>query len=320
MEILAALKKFETNLGPKQGWRELVVSQLKGEVRFNEPMKHHTSIRIGGPADLLIVPQDLAELQLCLRLAAQYQVSYCLIGWGSNVLVRDAGIRGMVIKLQKALNQFCEMERTEEYVLVEAGAGYPLAKFVDYAQKQKLQGLEYLYGIPASMGGALRMNAGTKKGEIATITKQVKILLPNGEVETLQGTQLKFSYRHLKIPQGAVIIGGVFKLIPDTNNAAQAHLEEYRQYRHATQPLDFPNCGSVFKNPEGNHAARLIEEAGLKDVRVGGARISNKHANFIINEGTAQAVDVIALITLMKDKVREIFDVKLELEVKIIGE
>ena len=320
MEILSALKALDRAQGPLAGWKEAFMSQLRGEVRVGEPMKNHTSIKIGGKADLLIIPEDLADLKTALGLIKAYQVSWMVVGLGSNLLVRDGGIRGVVFKLTRALNYFELVEETSEAMWVKVGAGFPLPKVVEFAKNKGLKGLEYLYGIPGNMGGSLKMNAGTTKGEIKNIVDTITFLSEEGECFTQRADQLKFEYRHLKTPPHALILEAKLRLMKGDVSEITERLGDYRKYRHETQPLDSPNCGSVFKNPPKQHAARLIEEAGLKDVRGGGARISPKHGNFIVNEGNATASDVLALIALIKDKVREIFDVKLELEVKIVGE
>ncbi len=213
------------------------------------------------------------------------------------------------------------MDETETEVLIYAEAGVPLPKIVEFCRQKGLAGIEALYGIPGSIGGTIRMNAGTRHGEIKDHLLEIRVLTHQEyEVQTLPRAKLKFEYRHLQLPQKDIILSGTFRLAKGNPEAVQAKIAAYQKKRGESQPLEYPNLGSVFKNPEKGFAAQMIEELGLKGVRVGGARISTKHANFIINEGNASAKDVLVLMGLIKDKVKDELGVKLELEAKVLGE
>lgn len=319
MSVLAELQRFEEVKGPKEGWKEIFSTQIQGQVQFEESLKKYTSLKVGGPAELLAKPADQEDLKKLISLCEEYQVPWTILGKGSNVIIKDGGIRGVVLVLDDGFKSLECIEEHDEFMRLQVGAAYPLPKLVEFARSRALEGVQYLFGIPASVGGALRMNAGTKKGEIKDIVEEVHLMDRNGELATLKGKRLHFSYRHLKLNPKTIILSGVFKLYKGDAEKINRELQSYRQYRFETQPLDLPSLGSVFKNPEHEFAAELIEEAGLKDVRVGGARISNKHSNWIVNEGQASAKDVLALVNLMKDKVKEKFDIVIELEAKVLG-
>lgn len=306
--------------GPEQGWEKLLAPLVRGELRLQEPLKRYTSMQIGGPADAYVLPADIEDLKNILSFAEAHQVPWMILGLGSNVLIRDGGIRGIVLRLHKNFGRFQIVDETAETVVLEAEAGVPLPKLVEWTKQQGYSGLEHLYGIPASVGGALWMNAGTRHGEIQEAVCNLSVLTLEGERVTYPRAKLKFEYRHLKLPARGVILQGQFLLKKAKVEEVQEKIAGYQKYRHETQPLDSPSVGSVFKNPPKAFAAQIINELGLKGVRVGGARISEKHANWIINEGGATARDVLVLIGLIKDKVKEETDLKLELEVKVVGE
>jgi len=256
-----------------------------------------------------------------LSFAEAKNVPCTVLGWGSNVLIRDGGIRGIVIRLQKTLSEWRVREENETEMWIEAEAGVPLPKIVEFCRQKGLSGIEALYGIPGSIGGTVRMNAGTRHGEIKDHLLEIQVLShADLEVRTIPRAKLKFEYRHLNLPGKDIILSATFRLAKGNVEEVQSQVAAYQKKRNDTQPLEFPNMGSVFKNPEKGFAAQMIEELGLKGVRVGGARISPKHANFIINENQATAKDVLVLIGLIKDKVRDELDVKLELEAKVLGE
>jgi UDP-N-acetylmuramate dehydrogenase len=316
----ALLKESSAPQGPEPGWEFKLEALARGEVKLHEPLKRYTSIQIGGPADALVFPHDEKDLSQILNFAKENRVPWTILGLGSNVLVRDGGIRGMVIRLNKTLNEWKVLDEGDAGVLVEAGAGVPLPKIVEAGRQGGWKGVAPLYGIPGSVGGALWMNAGTRNGEIKDVVHSIRVMLGDGTVEELPVEKLKFEYRHLKLPSRGIILAGVFSFAKVKPEEVQAALNEFQQKRRETQPLDQASLGSVFKNPEKGFAAQIIEELGLKGVRVGGARISEKHANFIVNEREASAKDVLALMGLVKDRVREELDVKLDLEAKVLGE
>jgi len=306
--------------GPESGWEFRLQALFPEQVKLQEPLKRYTSIQIGGPADALVFPETEEQLSGILNFARENRVPWLVLGMGSNVLVRDGGIRGIVLRLTKTLNQFQILEENDTTARVEVQAGVPLPKIVELGKKQGWSGVEPLYGIPGSAGGALYMNAGTRAGEIQAVVESVKVMFHDGTVEVLPKSKLKFEYRHVKLPARGIILSGVLAFPKADPVQVQERLAEIQQKRRDTQPLDQPSLGSVFKNPEKGFAAQMIEELGLKGVRVGGARISEKHSNFIVNERDATAKDVLALIGLVRDKVRDELDLRLELEAKVLGE
>ena len=307
-------------------WSELE-SLFTGSVLFDEPIAAYTSIRVGGPADIFFTPKELSELRRGLDWAQSQEMPVWVIGAGSNLLIRDGGLRGFVVSL-KNLNHF---ERTADgRIYAEAGVFVP--KLVEWTAEQSLSGLEPLIGVPGSVGGAIVMNAGTRDGEIGNAVDSA-VCLVKGKETTLNREALQFSYRSAKVPKGAILLSAILNLRDGNREEIEKKIRAYKEYRLKTQPLNHPNLGSVFKNPpkgaspkgaspKGHPASagEMIEEAGLKDVRIGKARISPKHANFIINEGGATARDIQRLIGLIRDKVKEKFGVLLEPEVRIIGE
>ncbi|MBF0492974.1 MAG: UDP-N-acetylmuramate dehydrogenase [Deltaproteobacteria bacterium] len=306
-------------LSPKQ--QEKLRSLLKGELLFEEPLAKYTSLKIGGPAQILFYPTDLEDLSKALQWCKTSDCPYFILGSGSNLLVRDGGIRAMVCKLSRALNQLTvqENEKSED-VFIEVEAGYSLAKLVELSRQKGWTGIESLFGIPGTLGGALVMNAGTREGEIGTRVEEVSVMNSDGEVRKIPAKRLHFEYRFLKLNRGEILIKAKLRLKKVDASEVAERIQFFQKRRFETQPLDQANVGSIFKNPPKKFAAQLIEELGLKGVRVGGARISEKHSNWIINEGGATAQDVLALIGLVKDKVKETAEIKLEVEVKVVGE
>lgn len=309
---------------------EAVRDELKlrfdGEILFDEPMSRHTYIKIGGAADAFLKPRTAEAATCAVRLARDHAIPCHFHGWGANTLVRDGGIRGFILCLYDGIKEFKILAETEDHVDVEADAGVPFSRLARFAVEIAATGFTPLTGIPGSVGGLISMNAGTREREMKDLVRSVTVLSKDLELESIPRERLDFAYRKLKLPRTHLILKAVFRL---EKSKSREELEEetklYQKRRADTQPLNFPNLGSIFKNPEGKGlaaatAGRLIEESGLKDVRVGGARISAKHANFIVNEGGATAKDVLALIDLAKDRVKALHDVELETEIKIIGE
>jgi UDP-N-acetylmuramate dehydrogenase len=318
--ILENYLKATTSQGPETGWQEHLKKIVQGEVRFNEPLRKYTSIQIGGPADALIFPAHIEDLKNIVQFAQEKRVPWMILGLGSNVLVKEGGVQGIVFRLHKTLQQFKKIDETESEVLLQAEAGVPLPKLVEMCRQQGWSGMEGLYGIPGTIGGTLVMNAGTREVEMKDPLVEIQVLRPDGTMHTYPKNKLKYEYRSLGIPSKEIILSGKFRLKKSDPAQVQAKTLTCQKRRQETQPLDYPNIGSVFKNPQKGFAAQMIEELGLKGVRVGGARISTKHANFIINENGATARDVLILIGLIKDKVKETLQVRLELEVKLVGE
>ena len=285
---------------------------FRGFISLSEPLSKYTSFRIGGPADYYLEPADKADVVAIVTYLQQQRVPHLIIGKGSNMLVSDEGVRGAVINVEAGLNN---ISVSGNVVTVEAGLS--IARFVDFCIHHSLQGVEMLPGIPGTIGGAVVMNAGAYGGEISDHLLTVEVLR-NGNVTTVSKQDSGFSYRHSNF-QGDIILGATFQLAPGDKQEIMKNRRELLIRRNRAQPVNFPNSGSMFKNPKGGFAAKLIEEAGLKGKRIGNAQISDKHANFIVNHGNATAEEVLSLIELAKSAVAKKFKIELELEVKLIG-
>jgi len=285
---------------------------LKGELRISEPLASYTTFRIGGPADYFMVPVSKDDLTQVVGYLHEHECAFLLIGNGSNLLVSDDGYRGAVIQVEKALR---EIRMEGDCVYVEAGVR--LARFVDFCIHRSLGGTEMLAGIPGTIGGAVVMNAGAHGSELSDHLTDVEIL-HNGRVERVPRDQAGFVYRCSGF-EGDVVLAARFALRTAEKEELMRTRRSLLIKRNATQPVNIPNAGSIFKNPAGTTAATLIEKAGLKGRRHGGAMISPRHANFIVNEGDAKASDIRALITLIQSTVRKKYALDLELEVKLVG-
>jgi len=287
----------------------------QGELLHHEMMSKHTSWRVGGPADSYYKPLDLDDLCVFLeQLAMDEPLTW--LGLGSNLLVRDGGIRGTVISTSGLLNNISLLNETELYV----EAGVSCAKVARFAARQNLTGVEFLAGIPGTMGGALAMNAGAFGGETWSNVKQVTTLSRTGMRMTHDRDDYQIGYRSVKGPEGEWFVSAVLSLTHGDVDAGQIRIKQLLTKRAETQPTKQASCGSVFRNPEGDHAARLIETAGLKATCIGGACVSEKHANFIVNTGDARAADIEALIEKVAETVQQQHGVALQREVHIIGE
>lgn len=326
-EILKKWNKVQRTFSVNDALRDRLARELRGEILYSEPMDRFTSIRIGGRADVLIKPANLDDLANSIKIASQEEIPFYILGAGSNTLVKDGGFRGFVIMPGGALKTVrIEQEMGDVAdVYVEAGVG--ITAFVNFCAQHSLTGQEPLVGIPGSIGGAIAMNAGARGVEISDLARVVSLIDGTGTIEKIPREKLEFSYRNLKLSKKSIIVAGLFRLNLGNTDEIAARIREYQMKRVETQPLNFPNLGSVFKNPQPTKkgevvagAGKLIEEAGLKNIRVGGARVSEKHANFIINEKNATARDVTVLINLIRDKVKESSGILLETEIKIVGE
>lgn len=283
----------------------------------DEPMSRHTTFRIGGPADLFLTVMTKEQLSLLQKEANRLQIPLFLLGNGSDLLVSDKGIRGCVLMLSGDFHEISLVRGTE----IACGSAVSLAGLCNFAKKNGLTGLEFAWGIPASVGGALYMNAGAYGGEMSQAVSSVSCLLPSGEEVTLNGADLGYGYRcSVFMENGGVITGGVFALSQGDRKSIALQMEEYYTRRKEKQPLNHPSAGSVFKRPEGHFAGALIEQCGLKGTRVGGACVSPKHAGFIVNEGGATCSDVQALIEKIQETVLRETGVSLECELKFVGE
>ena len=285
------------------------------QILENEPMSRHTTFRVGGPADVLFLPESETQLVQAISIADELRVPCVMIGNGSNLVVRDGGIRGLVIALGEGM---AAIARTGN--ILTAWAGASLARVAAYAQASGLSGLEFASGIPGTLGGGCAMNAGAYGGQLSDVLIDARVLL-NGEVRTLAADEMQMGYRtSLPLREGGIVISARFALKPDAPEAIAARMRELNARRRDKQPLSFPSAGSTFKRPEGHFAGALIEQAGLKGRSVGGAQVSEKHAGFIVNTGRATASDILALIGIVQGEVQARFGVRLETEVRILGE
>lgn len=289
----------------------------KEKVKFDEPMSNHTTIKVGGKADVLVIPTSENDIINVLKFAKENNVPVTIIGNGSKLLVRDKGVRGIVIKIS---SKFSDYKIDGEYVTAYAGMSMP--KLSRIVMKEGLSGLEFACGIPGVIGGGIRMNAGAYGSEIASVLVRTKYIDDELNVKTLEHKDHNFSYRYsyFKDHPTFVIISGEFKLEKKAVIEIKEKMDQNSMSRKEKQPLEYPNAGSTFKRPEGFYVGTMIQELGLKGYSIGDAEISTKHAGFIINKGNATASDVIALIEYTKSKVYEKYGVKLENEIEVIGE
>lgn len=301
---------------------ERIKDILGDRVHLNEPMSLHTSFRIGGPADLYAKVNNIEELRRWVELARRYAVPYFVLGHGTNILVSDQGIRGLVIENCCQAYEWRERGHRNPEGVLYAEAGASLAGLAQLTAKEGWAGLEWAVGIPSSVGGAVVNNAGAYGSSIADVLRKVTVLGPDGQIRELTADELALGYRASRFKgQGGeeVVLAAEFALWPESAAVLLARLHEYAERRRQTQPTE-PNAGSIFVNPAGDFAGRLIDKAGLKGYRIGNAQISERHANFIVNLGGAKAEDVRGLIQVMQDTVRQKFGVELELEIELVGE
>ncbi|WP_404331421.1 UDP-N-acetylmuramate dehydrogenase [Mesobacillus maritimus] len=287
-----------------------------GIVKENEPLACHTTIKIGGPADLFIEPSTIENLEKAMKVVREAGVKWTAIGRGSNLLVSDKGIEGVVIKLGSGLDHV-EVADTR----VTVGAGASIVALAMTLSRKGLTGLEFASGIPGSVGGAVYMNAGAHGSDISRILEQAHILFEDGTMEWLSAEQMKFSYRTsvLQKERPGIVLEAVFNLQEGDIEDIKSVIKKNKDYRKDTQPWSSPCAGSIFRNPLPNYAGQLVEKAGLKGYSIGGAQISEMHGNFIVNTGNATAGDVLALIDYVKAKIWDLYSVRMETEVEIIG-
>lgn len=295
--------------------QELLASEV-GEVLEHERLAPYTTWKIGGPADVMVVPSSREKLAEAVRILNRRETPWFLLGRGSNLLVSDKGVRGAVIRLGRAFE-----EVRFEGETVHAGAAHSFIKLSVLAGKEGLTGLEFAGGIPGTVGGAVYMNAGAHGSDVSRILISAEVLLESGEWLVMGKEDLQFAYRHSELQKTrGIVTEAVFQLERGDRKEIAAAMAAYKDRRRRTQPLQLPCAGSTFRNPPGNYAARLIEEAGLKGFRVGGAEVSLQHANFIVNTGNATAGDVLALIAHIGAAVKDRFEVELVPEVMQVGE
>ena len=282
----------------------------------NEPMRKHTTFRIGGPADFYLCPHSAKEIQKTVAICREEELPYFILGNGSNLLVSDQGYRGVVIQLWKNVSDILV-----EGCRIRAKAGASLAKIAGEALEEGLTGMEFAAGIPGTLGGAVVMNAGAYGGEMKDILQEVLVMDEQGEIFTLKKEELHLGYRTSIIKEkGYIVLAAALELKPGYRKEIKEKMDELKQRRVEKQPLDMPSAGSTFKRPEGYFAGKLIMDAGLRGFSVGGAQISEKHCGFVVNTGKATANDVLTLIREVQKRVRDKFGVELETEVKFLGE
>ena len=284
-------------------------------IKKNEPMKNHTSFKVGGPADLLLLPQTKEELQKVLTICRESTKPFYIMGNGSNLIVRDGGYRGIIIKT-KALNRVWAAGET-----ITAQAGISLKALADFALENSLTGLEFASGIPGTLGGAVTMNAGAYDGEMKNVIKSIEVITADGSFKTIPADACAFGYRSSILQKKPWVLVGVNLILKKGEaQTIKEKMNDLNTRRRTKQPLDYPSAGSTFRRPEGYFAGKLIQDAGFKGRSVGGAQVSEKHSGFVINKGGATADDILALITLIQTGVHQQFGVDLKTEVIVIGE
>ena len=284
------------------------------ELRFNEPMAKHTSLRIGGPAEVMAFPKSQEELSKLLKTSALMDVKPAILGAGTNILAPDDGIRGLVVCLKDGMDGMERLDDTHIRVM----SGVTMTRAAVYAANLGLSGMEFAHGIPGTVGGGVYMNAGAYGGEICQICESVEIMDMAGNLSVRSGAEMGFSYRHSVLEEeAAIVVSAVFRLTSGSTEEIRAKMRELQGKRSASQPLDLPSAGSAFKRPVGGYAAALIDQAGLKGYQVGGAAISTKHAGFAVNLGGATARDMRDLLTQVSDGVFENSGIRIEPEVRI---
>jgi len=297
-------------------------NKIKGEVLYDEMMSKYTSMRIGGPADIFILPANLRDLEIVLKNRGSCPI--WTIGEGTNLLVRDQGIRGIVISLKNCFKSikrpvFFKSLDGKEKAVIQVDGGVKLSYLAKYTARYGLKGIENLVGIPGSVGGSVAMNAGAEGSEVSHVLRSVKFMTLDGEIKTYSKNEMVFAYRKTTFPsKGGIVIEAELELEKGEINDIHREMDRYLSRRGSTQPLTMPNSGSIFKNPDGEKAGHLIESAGLKGFRIGAASVSIKHANFIVNKGGASAEDVMRLIKHVQTVVEKKSGVKLEQEIIVI--
>lgn len=301
-----------------QLWAELG-KICQGPVMLAASMSRFTTLRVGGPAEALVCPSSPLEVARVMKWAKRRGVAVSVIGAGSNLLVRDGGIRGVVMRIGPPMERWDATEDSGR-IHLKAQAGLPLPRLLGQAVRRGWGGLGFLVGIPGSLGGAVAMNAGTSEGCMGDLVEEVTWVDDSGGIVTRGRVDLDFSYRRLHCPHGVAIVEACLAFAPKDPREVWEELRQRMILRRRTQPYGIPSAGSVFKNPPGDHAGRIIEELGLKGLRRGGAMISALHANFIVNAGGARAGDVLALIDEVRQQVVSSFGIHLELEIQVLGE
>jgi len=287
----------------------------KDEVKINALMKEHINFEVGGPADILLIPSKVEQIIESIKICKENNIPYFVMGNGSNLLVKDGGIRGVVIKLTGLTN--LEVNKEE----IKADCGVMLKELSDKALENSLTGLEFACGIPGSVGGAVFMNAGAYNGEIKNVIKEAEVITSSGEIITLSKDELELGYRTSKVMKdNSIVINATFKLEKGNKEEIKETIDDLTKKREEKQPLEYPSAGSTFKRPEGYFAGKLIDDCGLRGLTLRGAQVSEKHCGFVVNIGDATAKDILDLMYIVKSTVLNKFGVTLEEEVKILGE
>ncbi len=283
---------------------------------FHEEMKNHTTFKIGGPVDIMVLPQDEEDVATVVSFCRERDIPLFIFGVGSNLLVRDRGIRGVAMKLGENLD---EVEVNGDQI--QAQAGVKISALARIAAFHSLSGLEFAEGIPGSLGGALVMNAGAYDGEMQGIVTAARAIGPDGSIETFKNEEMQFGYRRsIFQSNGYIIIYATLKLATGNRNEIEQRMLEFARRREEKQPLDKPSAGSTFRRPPGFYVGPMLEELGLKGYQIGDAQVSSKHAGFIINNGNATARDVLELIAYIQQKAKERFGVDLQPEIRVVGQ
>lgn len=298
---------------------EVLIKELPEEqIKIDEPMKNHTNFKIGGNADIYVIAKTIEQIQMILKLVKQYQIPLIILGNVSNVLVSDQGIRGIVLSI--AIQQF-EIEKNREEAIITVGAGEPLGKIAYLLLKEEIAGFEFAGGIPGTMGGAIRMNAGAYGGEMKDCIQTVTYITEEGEIKEFSNQECEFSYRHsIFCDKNFIIVKAKIVLPYGEKQEIQGKMEEYAQSRKEKQPLMFPSAGSTFKRGADFITAKLIDECSLKGYSVGDAQVSTMHAGFVVNTGNATAKDVIEVVNHVKQTVFKKTGKQIELEIELLGE
>ena len=300
-----------------KGHKKALMKIVGNGARFHCPMDQYTTFRIGGEADALCFVESLAELQQLFSYLIHEGIPFFVVGKGSNLLISNGGFQGVLIIMRGDLATIeTDKENTPG---LTAGGGLGLSDLIAYCSQEGLGGLEFLAGIPGTVGGAVAMNAGAFGEEVEGVVESIQVLTPQGKLATKHRSELAFSYRNLSLPEKSIVVRACFRCERKSREMVSRKVSDYLKMRKATQPLEYPSAGSVFRNPSNDYAGRLIEEAGLKGKKVGGAMISPKHANYIVNTGKAKAEDVLTLMGLAKQRVKEDTGIELETEIRIIG-
>ncbi len=303
-----------------------LVSLAGEDVRFDCPMAPYTTFGVGGPVEALYEAGSTELLQRVIAYLSKEHIDYLVLGRGSNLLVRDGGFEGVAILLAGSL---AVIEEQKEGLSVAnkpagdwtifTGAGVSIADFLTYCRESCLGGMEFLAGIPGTIGGAIKMNAGAFGKEVDSSVEEIHIITTRGEVVVIDESQLRFSYRALELEKGRLIVRARLRLVREAEGVVAERIKKYLKIRKETQPVEYPSAGSVFKNPPNDYAGRLIEISGLKGERIGGAMISEKHANWIVNTGGARAEDILTLLFMAREIVKRETGIELEPEIRVVG-